>query len=468
MRHGLGAMALLLVVLIWGVFVVVPVWLQAAQVCFPNFDLGIYSQAVARLSLAEPNPWISARQVFIFNDHFDPILWVAHPLARIIPPMWAALVVEALFVLLTVAPLLWLHLKGLLSRNALVLLAALLLLSPSMVEAMKFPVHPTTWSVLPWVLTGLAFHLRRQGLLLASLVLLFACKEEFAFGGVMLTLALFLRGERRLATFVGALSLAWLAWVYGLRPWLLGPTVDYTFRLRQGMDGGWFHYLSLRLAPPHVSRIGTLTLLFVPLGVWAWRERLRPDWTWLLVLLPMLGIRFLAMAWRFHYGVSVVVAALMGFLPVLRTRSPPWWVIASTSVVLLASNEPNLRKLTSTLVSPQTSPRHCPRTPERLASLSRGVDMLTQHREGSALLSSNLVALLADRSEIYAVGGPQPDEGRVHEWVLVEKPPHGDVWPLTSTRVLELIDVWRTDASTQVIIDDENVFMARGRFTAHR
>ncbi|WP_253817386.1 DUF2079 domain-containing protein, partial [Myxococcus xanthus] len=224
-------MALLLVLLIWGVFVVVPVWLQAAQACFPNFDLGIYSQAMARLSLTEPNPWISARQVFIFNDHFDPILWVAHPLARIIPPMWAALVVEALFVLLTVAPLLWLHLKGLLSRNALVLLAALLLLSPSMVEAVKFPVHPTTWSALPWVLTGFAFHLRRQGLLLASLVLLFACKEEFAFGGVMLTLALFLRGERRLATCVGALSLAWLAWVYGLRPWLLGSTVDYTFRL---------------------------------------------------------------------------------------------------------------------------------------------------------------------------------------------------------------------------------------------
>ncbi|MCK8500257.1 MULTISPECIES: DUF2079 domain-containing protein [Myxococcus] len=123
-RPRLAPLALLLVVLLWLVLVVTPVWLQAARACFPNFDLGIYSQAVARLSLAQPNPWISARQVFIFNDHFDPILWVAHPLARLLPPMWAALVVEALFVLLTVAPLLWLQVKGLLSRRALVLLTA--------------------------------------------------------------------------------------------------------------------------------------------------------------------------------------------------------------------------------------------------------------------------------------------------------------------------------------------------------
>ncbi|MCY0997338.1 DUF2079 domain-containing protein [Myxococcus sp. MISCRS1] len=447
--------------------VVTPVWFQAARACFPNFDLGIYSQAVARLSLAQPNPWISARQVFIFNDHFDPILWVAHPLARLVPPMWAALLVEALFVLLTVAPLLWLQTKGLLSRRTLVLPAAILLLSPSVVEALKFPVHPTTWSVLPWVLTGVAFHLRRPALLLTSLVLLFSCKEEFAFGGIMLTLALLLRGERGLATGVGALSLAWLTGVYGLRPWLLGPTVDYGFRLGQGMEGGWLHYISLRLAPPHLSRMGTLVLLFVPLGLWAWRERVRPDWAWLLVLLPMLGIRFLAMSWRFHYGLSLVAAALMGFLPVLRARRPPAWVLASTGVILLASNEPNLRKLTSSLTSPLTSPRHCPAEPERLASLARGLDLLHQHREGSALLGSNLVAPLADRDDIYAVGGPQPDEGRVHEWVLVEKPPHGDVWPLTSERVSELIDVWRKDVGTQVLIDDKYVFMAKGRFTAH-
>ncbi|NVJ23895.1 MULTISPECIES: DUF2079 domain-containing protein [Myxococcus] len=467
-RQWLEWLALPLVVLVWMVFVVAPVWIQAAHACFPHFDLGIYTQALARMSLADPNPWLSARQVYIFNDHFDPILWVARPLVAVLPPMWAVLVVEALFVLLTVAPLVWLNARGLLSRAATVLLAALLLLSPSAVEALRFPIHPTTWSALPLVLTGLAFHLRRKGLLLVSLILLLACKEEFAFGGLMLTVALLLRGERRLAVGVGALSLVWLAGVYGLRPWLMGPTEDYGVRLKLGLDEGLLHYLSLRLAPVHLSRIGTLFVLLLPLSVWAWRERLRPDWAWLMVLLPMLGIRFLGMAWRFHYGVSLMAAALMGFVPILRARRPPAWVLVCTGLILLISNEPNFRKLTLTLVSSRTYPGQCPGAPDRLASISRGVDVLAQHSEGMALLGSNFVSLLAGRNEIYAVGGPQPDDGRVYEWVLVEKPPHGDVWPLTAERVKELIDEWRADAGTHIIIDDANVFMARGRFTAHR
>ncbi|NTX40046.1 DUF2079 domain-containing protein [Myxococcus sp. CA033] len=467
-RRWPGMLALPFVVLVWFVFVVAPVWIQAAHACFSHFDLGIYTQALARMSLAEPNPWLTGRQVYIFNDHFDPILWVVRPLVEVLPPMWASLVGEALFVLLAVAPLLWLQARGLLSRAATGLMAAFLLLTPSAVEALKFPIHPTTWSALPWVMTGVAFHLRRNGWLLVSLVLLFMCKEEFAFVGIMLTVALWLRGERRFAVGVGVLSLLWLAGVYGLRPWLLGPSEDYGVRLRQGMEGGFLHYLTLRLAPVHLSRVGTLLLLLLPLGVWAWRERLKPDWAWLLVLLPMLGIRFLGMAWRFHYGVPLMAAALMGFLPVLRARKPPAWVLVSTGLVLLFSNEVNLRQFTRTLVSSRTYPRQCPGDPERLASISRGVDVLTQNRAGLALLGSNFVALLADRDDIYAVGGPQPADGRVYEWVLVEKPPHGDVFPLSSERIQELIDVWRTDAGTQIVIDDANVFLARGRFTTHR
>ncbi|MCP3097843.1 DUF2079 domain-containing protein [Myxococcus sp. K15C18031901] len=467
-RRGLRTLALPLVLVTWVTFVVAPVWLQASHACFPHFDLGIYTQALARMSLAEPNPWLSARRVSIFNDHFDPILWTARLFVTLVPPMWAALTTEALFLLLAVLPLLWLHARGMMSRTATVLLAAFLLLTPSAVEALRFPVHPTTWSALPWVLAGVAFHLRRRGLLFCALLLLFACKEEFAFAGIMVALALALRGERRFALVVGTLSLVWLVGVYGVRPWLMGPSEDYRVRLTQGLDEGLAHYLSLRLAPTHLSRIGTLLALFLPLGVWAWRERLKPDWTWLLVLLPLLGIRFLGMAWRFHYGVPLMTAALMGFLPVLRARRLPAWVIVSSGVMLLVSNEPNLRKLTRTLVSSRTYPDHCPGAPERLASISRGVETLTRNPEGLALLGSNFVSLLAARDEIYAVGGPQPDDGRIYTWVLVEKPPHGDAWPLTSTRLSELIDVWRGDAATHVLIDDANVFMARGRFTAHR
>ncbi|QSQ11505.1 DUF2079 domain-containing protein [Myxococcus landrumensis] len=465
-RRWLGHLALPLVVLAWVLCVVAPTWYQAARACFANYDLGIYVQAFARISFADPNPWLSGRQAFIFNDHFDPVLWLAQPLTEVLPAMWAAMVAESLFVLLALVPLFWLHARGLLSRASTVLAAGLLLMSVGAVDALKYPIHPTTWSVLPWVLAGVAFHFRRNGLLMVALVLLFSCKEEFAFVGVMLAVALWLRGDRRYAVGVLVLSVVWLAWVYGLRPRLWGHTQDHVERLGRGLEEGWLHYLWLRVEPSQLSRMGTLLVALMPLILWTWRERLKPDWAWLLVLLPLLGIRFLGMAWRFHYVAPLMAAALMGFLPVMRSRRPPAWVLVSTFALLITTNENNLRSAWRTMVTPLEFPARCPDEPERMASIARGVELLTRERQSPVLIGGNFVALLADRDEIFALGSPQPPEGRVFEWVMVEKPPRGEIWTLTAERVRELIAIWRQDVGAQVIIDDPYVFMAKGRFTA--
>ncbi|MCP3144638.1 DUF2079 domain-containing protein [Pyxidicoccus xibeiensis] len=452
--------------LIWGVFVVPPMWLQSLHGCFSHYDLGIYVQALARLSFDDPNPWLSARQVKIFNDHFDPILWLARPLVSVLSPMWAALVAEALFVLLSMAPLLWLHVKGRLDRRATALLCAVLLLGPSALDAIMFPVHPTTWSMLPWVLLGVAWHLRKNGLLLVSLVLLFACKEEFPFAGIMLAVALWLRGDRRLAVGVLVLSVAWLGLVNVWRPYWMGPTIDYNERLRRGLAEGPVPFLLDRFSPRQLSRIGTLMLLFLPLSIWAWRERLKPDWRWMLVLLPMLGIRFLGMAWRHQYGAPLVTAAVMGLLPIFFARRRiPAWVLVTTGVLLVTTNESNIKQLRLTFASPSTYPQMCPGNPERLAGVQRGVDYLLTHREGRALLGGNLVTPLATRDELYTIGGPQPENTLVYDYVLVEKPPLGNIQPVPPERIAELISVWRAQEGTEVIIDDAHIFLAKGRFT---
>jgi len=443
-----------------------PVWLQAARACFAYFDLGIYTEALARLSFADPNSWLSGRQVNLFNDHFDPVLWLARPLAWALPPMWAGLFAEALFLLLAALPLVWLHARGLLSRGATALLVALVLLSVGTVDALRYPIHPTTWAAMPWVLTGVAFHLRRNGVLLVGLVLLFACKEEFAFGGLMVAVALALRGQRRFAVGVALLSLAWLWGVYVLRPWWLGPTQGYGHRLLEGWDAGAPDYLGRRLSPQHLSRMGTLVLAFLPLAVWMWRERLHPDWAWLLVLLPMLGIRLLAMAWRHHYVAPVVAALVVGVLPALRVRRPPAWVMATTAALLLTTNVPNLRHVSRTVFSSATFPERCPGNSERLASISRGLDVIAAHPEGAALLGGNLLTPVTRRRDVFMVGGPQSTADTVYDWVLVEKPPSGDPWPLAAEHVDALIAGWRLTPGARVLIDDAHVFLAHGRFTA--
>jgi hypothetical protein len=319
--------------------------------------------------------------------------------------------------------------------------------------------------MLPLVLLGVAFHFRKDGLLLASLVLLYACKEEFPFAGLMLAVALWLRGDRRLAVGVVALSVAWLGFVYGVRPRWMGPSHDYSGRLTKGLDAGLLQYVGMRLAPRHISRLGTLALLFLPVVGWAWRARLRPRWTWLLVLLPLLGIRFLGMAWRHQYGAPLVAVAVVALLPLLSARRPPAWVLAVTGLLLVTTNESNLKQLGRTLASPSTYPPMCPGDADRLASVRRAVDHLATHRGGRALLGGNLVTPLATRDEVYAVGGPQPKGTWVYDWVLVEKPPRGNIVPASHEALSALIARWRAQQDAEVLIDDAHVFLARGRFT---
>ena len=464
-RRIIGVLGLALPFVIWAVLVVAPIWLQSLHGCFSHYDLGIYTQALARLSLDDPNPWLSARQIRIFNDHFDPILWLARPLVEVMSPMWAALVAEALIVLLSAVPLLWLHVRGHLDRVSTALLCMLLLLSPSTVDAVMFPIHPTTWSMLPFMLLGLAFHFRKNALLVASLVLLFACKEEFPYVGIMLAVALWLRGDRRLAVGVAVLAVVWLAFVIGVRP-RFGPVVDYGERLKRGLQAGFGPFLAERFSPRQLSRVGTLLLLFLPFGIWAWRERLKPDWKWLLVLLPMLGIRFLGMAWRHQYGAPVIAALVVAMVPLLLARRrPPAWVLVLTSVLLITTNESNLKQLVRTLASPSTYPTMCPGNEARLASVERAVEYLATHREGKALLGGNLVTPLASRDEVYTVGGPQSDLNLVYDWVLVEVPPLGNIQPVPPEYMAGLVARWRATEGAEIVIDDGHVFLARGRFT---
>ncbi|NMO17740.1 DUF2079 domain-containing protein [Pyxidicoccus fallax] len=464
-RRVAEALGLATPFLLWAVFVVTPVWFQTAQLCFAHYDLGIYTQALARMSLDDPNPWLSARQVRIFNDHFDPILWLAKPLVPVLSAMWAAVVTETLLVLLSTVPILWLHARGQLDRLSTTLLCAFLLLSPATTDAVKFAIHPTTWTMLPFVLLGIAYHFRKTALLFVSLVLLFACKEEFPFVGLMLAVALWLRGDRRLAVGVAVLAVAWLGFVNVVRPAWMGPVEDYGARLKRGLDAGLLSYVAERLAPKHLSRIGTLAVLVLPVGIWAWRERLKPDWAWFLVLLPMLGIRFLGMAWRHQYGAPLSVAVAVGLLPLLLARRPPVWVVVATGLLLVTTNETSLKKLVPTLVARASNPPICPADPSRLASVHRAVDVLAANPEGRVLLNGNLISPLAARDEVYAVGGPQPPGKWTYDWVLVEKPPLGNGEPATPEAIQALITRWRAQEGTEVLIDDAYVFLARGRFS---
>ena len=66
----------------------------------------------------------------------------------------------------------------------------------------------------------------------------------------------------------------------------------------------------------------------------------------------------------------------------------------------------------------------------RLNALKRGIAYLHEHQKDAAIVTSTLVAPMADRPGIYAVGSSERLSRYRYRYLLVEKPPYGYDWPL--------------------------------------
>lgn len=440
-----------------------PTWLRAHGFGFANYDLGIYSQALARLAVDPPNPWLSGRQIFVFNDHFDPVLFVVAPFARVFPAASVGLFVEALAALLALLPLGWLAREGRLSSRALWVLGGVLTFSPGVTQALGFPFHPTTWAMAPmaWLIAALA--LERWGVSLVALGLLLACKEEFPFVGVALSPYLFVRAPRRQAWRFLGLSVAWGLFALVLRPRLLGEVMPYASMPFRGLEHGLGAFLSTRLSGKALAGMGDLVVAFVPAGLWLLTraQKRSTENLLLLALLPMLGLRFLSGAWRDHYGAVVVAAAVLSLAVHARGRAVPGWVLISTLLLLALGNELPFKRLARVLAGEQGWAHSvgCVDNAGRSPAVRAAVERV-RGVEGPLFVSGNLLPWLAERPDVYAFGGPQPEslQPRV---VLMEKPPCGDTWDQPLEAREALLARWKARSDVTVLVDDAHVFAAR-------
>ncbi|MFO0595159.1 MAG: DUF2079 domain-containing protein [Myxococcaceae bacterium] len=439
--------------------IAVPTWLRAHHFGFANYDFGIYSQALARLALDPPNPWLSGRQLFVFNDHFDPVLFLFAPFARVFPAASVGLVAEALFASLSLVPLAWLAREGRLSARGLWTFGVLLALNVGLTQAMGFPFHPTTWAVAPlaWLLAAVV--LERWGVALVALVVLFTFKEEFPFVGLALAPLVWVRAPRRLAVGWVVASLGWALFAFVLRPRLFGEVMPYASVPFRGWDEGVGAFLAARFAPGVLAGAGDLVVAFVPLIISFALTRTRPGWLW-LALVPMVSIRFLSMAWRDHYGAVVAVGLVFWLVDWWgRTkRELPWWVVAASVVLVLVTNESGLRRSVRSLSGAQGwgASTGCIDVPQRREAVARAVEMV-RAAPGPLFVSGNLLPWLAERGDVYAIGGPQGDAVKAVT-VLVEQPLCGDTWAQSPEQRLESWN--RARIAKTVVVDDGFVIVA--------
>ena len=432
----------------------VPVEFGLSSSCFNNYDLGIYGQAIHLLSLESLNPWLSVRDVFLFNDHFDPILFLTLPFKKLATPPLLAIRFEMVSLLLAAWAPFWLMRKKLISIEIAVCCAAIILFSPLTLDAAFYPSHPGTWSLAPlsWMFAFLLANQYWPSLLM--LILMLACKEEYPFVGFAVGCVLWMRSERKFSAIYLAVSIAWALGVFLVRPALLGPASMYTEAVSRG------HGLELLMGWDGISSIGwRLIELFLTILLLLSNRRPKTDKSPYLIpiaaMVVLLAIRFAGGYWGNHRAAPLAVAGAFMVPFVLRTASlsPSRLRMFALCMVVLAF--PSL-ELGARFWRGKPFKNHCPATAGRIESIMLAQKELRSLPGGILLAQGNLVPQLVDLPGIAHLGATHSKDFR---YLLIEKGEFRNTWPLSKTEFEETERKWLQFPGIKKIIEDQNVLL---------
>lgn len=443
------------------VFIVGPVALGIQAHCFNAFDLGIYARALSAITWSDLNPWISVRGVRIFFDHFDPVLIPAAFFTRVVAPSYLMAGLEWVAVALATLSFIYAYDRKLLTFNWACFGILCLLLSQGSAMAFHYPGHPSTWSLatLAWA----CVLLRRQRFE-TSLFLFFLCclfKEEYALYLFFISgfLAFKYPKQRFLSGAYFVVSCLWLIGVFYVRPKFADVYVGYEHAFGEGLSqttklanfySNWNNWKTLLLIA-----LPIVPLLFLRVKLTYERRLLT------FLLLMMIGVRIFGLWWFPHRSVQLIVVALWAFLPQMeRTYYPQkYYRLVSTLAWLcfFGSAQPHLKYVRTLWGEPYK--KSCPREEGRLASIDVAFQRLREDPMPVAAVQSNLVPGLADRDNVVLLEGNFLE--KVH-YILLEKPPYGDVWPQTeeANQILQ-VQLLQSGDWTPVINDPHILLLAR-------
>ncbi len=198
--------------------------------CYNAIDFSIYQQAIYDIwTLQVPNPFVSIRNVKIFNDHFDPVIYLAVFFTAIFGQGFQQLLVFewAFFatLLLSIAFLFRDNLKEAIPYLFCTILTKLFLVS------FLYPIHPSTWACLP--LFWLTYFIVKDKKLAVALAIPVLClfKESYAFALFPLSFYYVWKRELKVAASIAVITLPFIAFELHFREVFLGPTVNYGGRI---------------------------------------------------------------------------------------------------------------------------------------------------------------------------------------------------------------------------------------------
>ena len=440
--------------------------------CWNVLDVGVYHQALMEIAAkGDLNPYLTARGIKIFNDHFDPIIFLAVPFYWVLGPHpWVPLLFEWLVVASCGLLVFFLAPGPLMIRW---FWALSIFLCKALLGGLWFPIHPTTWSFIPILLLFWSIHQQKSGAIIASTFFLCLFKESFAFSLILLPIFFLWQRQWKIACYQWMVIGLFLGFELGGRKNLLGSIYGHGNSVWQSMlqnpgdqlhNAFWavFNWQFWSYFYPL-----SVPLFFLVRPLWE-KKNFFTDiaFAGLLFFVPLVGLHLLAQKIGYHYNlqfVAVIFAVLIFRPPLLDFFNSKRWV-GVTMVLLILSSMGSYRKWWNLVVLQrhgrcEISAAKSAATRE-LRQLLAGID-LTQKK----LMASGGVVpqLLAPNNLIYHYGGYSQIQDS-YDYLLLERHNSGNTWPLGAGQIEEIIR-GLPGADLQILMDNQYYFLAKGKMT---
>ena len=434
--------------------------------CYNAVDFSIFQQAVYDIfTLREWNPYLTIRDINIFNDHFSPILYLAVLFTAVFGQGFQQLLIFewafCLGLIMSVCCVFRFNFVKVIPYIFCILTTVLLLLP------LFYPIHPSTWVCLPlfWLTYSIIKNRTAAVPPLVFLICLF--KESFAFALFPLGIFYIVKREFKIGI---ATTLVVSLFIFNelyLRKYLLGSTINYCDEFLES-----FFKTPILFFNKMFFHLGIITffLKFFPFLLCFFfffkknRDKtLEKIFPVLLIFIPLLFLQMYYNKIGQHYGTQFagIFIGLMASLDVFHHLSKRQKILV-LSFFTLSSVEVYARYFNKLLLSNYRD--RCIIESDKLQDnkIIRSRISLLSHSE-TVLASGGIIPfIMMPNKKIYHYGGFS--QQRIsYNYLVLEKNKSGNIRPVTNEEIQKVIFNCKGLAE-EIYLDNKYFFFAKGKF----
>ena len=438
--------------------------------CYNAADFSIYQQAIYDiLTLRDANPFVSIRNIHIFNDHFDPIIYLAVVFTILFGQGFQQLLVfEWLFYAAVIFSVVYIFRSNI--EKAIGYLFCLVL-TKLFLFGLLYPIHPTTWACLPFF--WLTYFIVKKKPLHIALTVPILClfKESYAFAVFPLGVFYLFRKEYKLGASVCSVALFFILFELFFREALLGPIHGHGDGLLEPMIHRPIKFLMDIVADFNAMQFLKMFYPFFFCFLFYIKYEQKRKMVFInstlpvsLFFFPLLFLQIVRNDIHHHYGPQFggILFGLMVSLDMLRAFSKKMFMLLI--VVFASSSMGTYTRMFKGLFSSDPFHGKCRVYSGKIEENSIIKSKIEEISRSKVILATGGII------PFIMVGGKAIDHYRSYSsvkksyhYLLLERNGSGDSYPASFEEVQRVIDSCR-ELSEDIYIDNEHIFFAKGKF----